>query len=87
MYHYQEWLAWKGKKGEKERPTQFPSILLPPPLPRPLPTSFNTFTVRKIYGDMSMEDKREFSLWVKSYSVTAKIIASKPQSPGGSNVG
>ena len=34
-----------------------------------------------------MEDKREFSLWVKSYSVTAKIIASKPQSPGGSNVG
>ena len=62
MYDYQERLTWKGKEGEKERPTQFPSILLPPPPPPP-PTSFNTFTVRKIYGDMSMEDIHTFLVY------------------------
>ena len=52
------------RKGRRERKTnEIPFYSPPPPPPLPLPTFFNTFTVRKIYGDMSVEDIHTFLVY------------------------
>ena len=53
-------LETKGRRKRKTNPIPFYS---PPPPTTPPHTSFNTFTVRKSDGDISMEDIHTFLVY------------------------